>query len=43
MSKEFEDFLKNENIPVIMFKMLPKPLQADIEKKYYELKESEEN
>lgn len=43
MTKEFENFLKNENIPVVMFKVLPKPMQRDIENKYYELKKENEN
>lgn len=43
MSKEFEQFLKEQEIPVFMFKMLPKQMQQDIENKYFELKKENEN
>ena len=42
MNDEFLKFLKKENIPLVMFKMLPKKLQKDIENKYYELKKENE-
>ena len=43
MSKEFENFLKEQNIPLVMFKMLPKPLRKDIEDKYNELRKEQNN
>ena len=43
MSKEFENFLKEQNIPLFMFKMLPEPLQKDIEDKYNELRKEQNN
>lgn len=39
---EFEQFLKEQGIPLFMYKMLPDNLKSDIQNKYFELKESEE-
>lgn len=42
MSKEFEDFCRKNKIPMWIFRHLPPGMRNDIEKRYFELKESEE-
>lgn len=41
INPEFEEFLKGQEIPLFMYKMLPDNLKSDIQNKYFELKEKE--